>query len=59
MIFPDNFIMAIQEERFKEALEIVSRLEQISVAQEQQAYWVLRCALTSFNEFLELPESML
>ncbi len=50
---PDHLIRAIKEERFKEALMIVSKLEQTAQSDEQLTYWVLRCALTSFNEFLE------
>lgn len=56
---PENLISAVKEERFKEALMIVSELEKTAPKEEQLTYWVLRCALTSFNEFLELPESMI
>lgn len=54
---PENFITAVKEERFKEALMIVSELEETAIPEEQLTYWVLRCALTSFNEFLDASDN--
>lgn len=52
-IIPDNLITAIKEERIDEALLIVNELEEKAPQEEQLTYWILRCALTSFNQFLE------
>lgn len=53
IIIPDNLITAIKEERIDEALLIVNKLEEKAPQEEQLTYWILRCALTSFNQFLE------
>lgn len=50
---PLSLQQSIEDERIKDALEETIQLEANAQGIPKSAYWILRCALISFNDFLE------